>query len=596
MFRCRRLYNYTGLTGGQIIHKKLDEYGIEYVPSYAGGASLPIIDAFYKSEKPKIIDICTEQEGGFIAMGYAKTLMDRPGCVISTSGPGLSNLVTPIIDSACDHVPLIVISGQVATNYIGKDAFQECKSLELLQPYVKYAKQVTNINELPSIMDFAKKCAMHGEKGVVFLDIPKDISLAKLTNETKYIPPFELCDFEYIYAENEMQKIASLINNADNPILYVGQGAKECYKELRHLAKKGNIPVCTTLHGMGIFDETDNLALKMVGQHGSVVANMAVQKSDMIICIGARFDDRTIGNESKYALNAKRAYNEGRGGIVHFNINNSQFGKNVKSHYNYLGDCKKYINILEKYINHKKRKEWINYINAIKQKYPYQMTYNAKYITIENILDKLNSKIKNKNFYLSTGVGGHQMFSTMWLTWRKPNRILTSGSQGVMGSGLGYIIGSYFANKTLGKDNMYICINGDASFNMEMGTLQTISHYNLPIKLFIMNDKRAQMVYVWQELFFNKKIIGTHSRNPNYKKLAESWNLPYFECKTHEDINKLMTKINEKGPLIIDCKVNPSICLPLVKPGCGLDEILMYKDGIYNGELNEALNKSDVPS
>jgi acetolactate synthase-1/2/3 large subunit len=590
---------YFNLTGGEIIKKKMEEFNIDYIPHYAGGAALPLSDAFFGSEKPKLIDTCTEQEAGFIAMGYAKTSLNRPGCVITTSGPGLTNLITPIVDSACDHVPLIAISGQVSTSAIGKDAFQECNSIALVSPYTKFAHQVRNVNELPSILDFAYRCSMHGKKGVSFLDIPKDIAMSRLTEEKQFVCPIRLEEFSYDDIEEKMKNLATLINRSKCPILYIGQGAKECFESIRELAKKSNIPVCTTLHGMGIFDETDELSLKMVGQHGSIFANMAIQKSDLIICVGARFDDRTVGNEKKYGLTAKTAFDEGRGGIVHFDISSEQIGKNVKSHYNYIGDCGKYMEVLLPYINEQSRDNWKKYILMLKQQYPYNYApADTDSLTIEDILIILDREIKDKEYYLSTGVGNHQMFSSMYLTWKTPNRILTSGSQGVMGSGLGYLIGSYFAKlKEKSPMPLFICINGDASFNMEMSNLQTLAKYNIPIKLFIMNDNRAQMVYVWQELFFNGRIIGTVSHNPNYEKMAESWNIPSFRCETREDVSRLMEKLYEPTPLLINCIVKPSLCLPLVKPGSALDELLMYKKGIYeNGILNAELDKSEVPN
>lgn len=590
----KKLSKYLNLTGGEIIREKMMEYKIDYIPHYAGGASLPITDAFYNSKKPTLIDACTEQYAGFIAMGYAKTLTDRPGCVISTSGPGLTNLITPLVDSACDHVPLIAISGQVNTATIGKDAFQECRSIELVKPYAKFAERVLDVNRLPALLDMAYKYSMHGMRGFSFLDIPKDIAMARLTEEI-YIPD-NLPKIGYKHIENQMKELGELINRSKSPILYVGQGAKSSWRYIRKLAKLSNIPVCTTLHGLGIFDEMDSLSLKMVGQHGSVYANIAIQRSDLIICIGARFDDRTVCNEKKYGLVAKDAYKYGKGGIVHFNISNEQFGKNVQSHYNYYGDCKKYLSKLLKYIQPQRRSDWLNQISTVKQDYPYKYSpASDNELTIEDILVILNREIRDRDFYLSTGVGNHQMFSTMYLTWRHPNRILTSGSQGVMGSGLGYLIGCYFANRD--KNSLYICINGDASFNMELGNLQTIAKYNIPIKLFIMNDKRTQMVHVWQELFFNKRIIGTLSYNPDYIKMGDSWGITSFKCRTRYDVNELMKRLYDPYPLIIDCDVKPSLCLPLVKPGYALDELLVYREGIYdNNRLNEDLDKTHVPS
>lgn len=590
----RTFSKYFGLTGSEIIRKKLTEFNINHIFGYSGGAMLPLLDAYHNCDKPKFIGTATELGAGHMAVGYAKVL-GTPGCVLSTSGPGASNIVTALYDAHTDHVPIIALSGQVSTKVLGTGAFQEAPSCALMEPCTKWSYQVRNINHLPSVLELAYKCSMYGKRGPVFIDIPKDIGMDKLTKEIDVLTNmfFENYDCDH---DSEMQKLAKLINNARKPIMFVGNGTKHCYQLVRQLAKKSNIPVCSSLHGLGIYDGDELLSLGMVGMHGTVYANKLIQEADLIIGIGCRFDDRCIGNESLYAPVAKEAFIKGTGGIVNFNTDRKHFKTTVNTHYNYAGDCKDYIKCLLPYVLEMRRTDWSNHVLNLKSQYPMRYHYDENRLKIEDILIALNKEIKDKDFYIANGTGNHSQQTAQYITFKNPNTLLTSGSAGSMTVDLGYIIGAYFACSNREKLPLLISVVGDGSFNMSHNELQVISKYNLPIKVLIMNNGTQAMVKVWQELFFDGRLIATDNHNPDYCKLAEAWNIPSFKCSTHDDIHTLMALLRRPRALVANCIVDSNMVFPLVSPGKSLDDMIIYEEGIYDKISKRSFDKNSVPS
>jgi len=420
------------------------------------------------------------------------------------------------------------------------------------------------------IMDTAWHAALKGRPGPVHIDIPKDYVMinGKENSFTWGSPKYN----------KNIDKIYDLIQRAKRPVIFAGRGATE---DLNELAEKLQIPVTTSLHGLGSFDENSPLALKMVGMHGTAYANFAVQNSDLIIGIGCRYDDRTTGNISNYAPNAK---------LIHVDFDKNQIDKIKKkfpnreliSHYS---DGETFIKNLLK-LNPKplKIKPWLSKIEIWKKKYPldYDSSTKIKTQTVINYLDiYLHETNNHLNTIFTTGVGNHQMMTAQFITWRNKS-LMTSGSLGVMGSGLPYAIGAQLAN----PEKNVILIDGDGSFNMSYNDLMTIKELNLPIKIFIMNDSRLQMVHVWQDLFFNKRYLGTSHENHNYRDLDFTHGIKALTCVNKKDVkNYINIAMNYQGPFLIDFRTEPDYCLPLIPPGNDLDDMIISKSDM--GKLDK---------
>ena len=369
-----------------------------------------------------------------------------------------------------------------------------------------------------------------------------------------------------------IKKFIELLYISEKPILYIGQGALGAVDEIRQFIKQTNIPFTTTIHGMGIGDETLYNSLHMLWMHGSVYANKAIQKADLIIAVGARFDDRTTGNLNYYAPEAKQASKEKRGGIVHFDISSEQINKTVKTDIAFLGDCKNYF----KEINQKINKEniyitdWNKEVLNLKKNNPFTYTPLPNKLKVQEVVNKIYKYSRNKKPYITTGVGNHQMYTAQFYRWEVPGRMITSGSLGTMGFGLPSAIGVQLYK----PNDLVILIDGDGSFNMTSNDMATVAEHNLPIKMFIMNDSRQQMVHIWQKLFFDKKYISTDNFNPDYNKLADAYGIKNIILQKNniDDIEKILN-LNE--PVLINCIVEPDMCTPLVAPGKALDDMIL---------------------
>ena len=565
--------NYHGLTGGQIIYRKLLDNNVKDAFIYSGGAVMPIIDAFYKGSINYFVN-SHEQSCGHAATGYAKTT-NKTGVAIVTSGPGLTNMLTPILDANNDSTPLIVLSGQVPRKAIGTDAFQEAPAVELTKPATKWSYQIQNIEEIPRVLDKAFFIANDKKKGAVHIDIPKDISSSYLDREYEsFIPPE---DEKVNINESELKLAAKIINKSKKPVLYIGQGCNNCYQLVRLLASKGNIPVSTTIHANGVYDERDSLSLRWCGMHGSPISNYSIQESDCIIAIGSRFDDRTTGELEKYAPKAIEAGRNKTGGIIHVNIEESEINKVLNTDYNFNCDASYFINKILPYIEFNKRSEWIKIIKDRKEKYPFTYTESDdSNLNLEKVLEVMNKKTINRDCIFTTGVGNHQMQTYQYIYSKFPKKIISSGSLGVMGAGLPYAIGAQIAN----PNKLVIDVDGDSSFNMTMNELKTISQYNLPIKIAIMNNSAQMMVTTWERLFFNERYTATiYDSNPSYVDLAKSFKINSIKCDNNDNLeDKIEEFINSDGPMLCEFKIKRDMCLPLVAPGKALDEMILNNE------------------
>ena len=566
-------------TGAQVIYQKLLNHNVKNVFLYSGGSIMPLIDQFYNKKINYFVNT-HEQNCGHAATGYAKS-SSQMGVVITTSGPGLTNTITPMLDAQNDGVPLLVISGQVGTEFMGTGAFQEAPATELTKPFTKFSYCIKDVTQIPYMMDYAINLTQEGRPGVVHLDLPKDVLLKSFNYlEDNYKPAKQ----EKTIPLDQIIEVAKIINKSKKPIFFLGKG---CHSNIKKIVDKTNIPFTTTIHGKGIISEDNYNSLEWCGMHGSPSSNFALQKADCIIGIGARFDDRTTGLVGKYAPNAKN--------IINVNIDNDCFGKTIESNYNINIDSKDFIEeiepLLEKDIS---SLEWLNYLDELKvnYKFKYRRPKNNK-LNTPMVISKINDLTLDKDTIISTGVGNHQMMTYQFIKGNYPGKIHSSGSLGVMGAGLPYAIGIQIAN----PDKLVIDIDGDSSFLMTMSDMKTAVENNLPIKIAIMNDSKQMMVNIWERLFFEERYTATiNTRNPNFKEVAEGFGLKGFRCSNSKDLENITKKFLETdGPALCEYIVEPEICLPLVGPGKALDEMIMFDD-YHNNTKKINIDKNYIPS
>lgn len=570
------------LMGKDAILRALVNNNVDTIFGYSGGAILPAFDSLHKSQIKYYMNR-HEQGCGHSAEGYAK-VTGKPGVVMTTSGPGVTNLITPLQDSYSDGVPMVVMTGQVPTSVIGTDAFQECPAIELTKPCTKWNYQIQSADEIERTINKAFDIAMEGRPGPVHIDLPKNLMMDELSyTHEEFIEKYNLKhkSSKQSKIKNKYRKdlshLTTLINNAKKPVIIAGQGCNDHYKLLRDLSAKSSIPVTTTLHALGAFDERDELSLNMLGMHGSAFANYAIQESDLILSFGSRFDDRTIGTIEGYAPKARAAGKNGSGGIFQFEIEKKQVGKTIKTTKTFLGNCGNYLDYLICHVDKKYRSDWRKKIKKLKKKYPFTYQKIPNKIKTQEVIEEISNQTSYRNdVYITTGVGNHQMMSAQFYNWTRPKQLLTSGSLGTMGVGVPFAIGAQIAL----PEKKIICIDGDGSFNMTLHELGTVAEYNIPVKIAIMNDSRQQMVYVWQELFFDSNFISTTNTNPNYVTLAESFGIKGIECSEPYNLKEAVREfIDYKGPILANFIVEPDKCYPLVPPGKNLDEMLLKETG-----------------
>lgn len=530
---------------------------------------MSLVDLFKTKDKPQINYYINnhEQNCGHAATGYAKS-SGKPGVVIVTSGPGLTNMVTPILDATNDSTPLVVFSGQVPLLNMGTDAFQECDAVNITKSCTKWSYCAQDGDDLYELSNEAFRVATSGKPGAVHIDLPKCVinkengkNIIKNSYQTKK-------------SNVNYHILHKLIKESKQPIICVGKGCNNYSNELLTFIQTYNIPVTTTIHAVGTLDEYHPLSLGFLGMHGFPAANHATQNADLIIALGSRFDDRTIGNLSLYAPKCKN--------VIHVNIEKSELGKIINSTnnrkvYKINMDCGVFLENINK-IKYKKicNNNWMTIINDWKQKYP--ITYNKpdNKLNTQMVIEQIGKSINQKNTIITSGVGNHQMMSAQFIKWRVPNQFITSGSLGVMGTGLPYAIGVQIANPT----KTVIDIDGDGSFNHTLGDLQTITKYKLPIKIFIMNDGQMSMVRAWETLFYNKNYVATDcSFNPDYCKLAESYGIKSIKLTNPKDLKDVINYvINFDGPILCNVSVVSDLCLPLIAPGKALDDMILLNN------------------
>ena len=606
--------SYSSMSGASVIYHKLQEHKVRDVFMYSGGSIMPLIDQFQQGKINYYVNT-HEQNCGHAATGYAKS-SGKTGVVITTSGPGLTNVVTPILDANTDSTPLVVLSGQVKQEFIGTGAFQEAPATEITKPITKWSYCLTDINDLPKVIDKAFHIANEGKKGAVHIDLPKCV----LTSEINFRPvdedynndtvlltrmymdynPYTIDDckersIKQLDTEEPLERCLEAIENAERPILYVGQGCIKAQKELIEFIENTNIPITTTMHAKGIYDESNDLSLHWCGMHGSPAANYALQQADCIIGIGARFDDRTTGCPNKYAPVAKN-----KKSIINVNIEHTDFNKTVDTDINIHLDSTNFLNYLNTKINtNKLTNDWnvqiqqLKYSHYFKYNEPDDNKINAQ-MAITAINEYCNKRAYNETI-ITTGVGNHQMMTYQFIDGDYPSKIFSSGSLGVMGAGLPYAVGAQIAN----PDKLVIDIDGDSSFMMTMSDMKTIIENKLPIKIAIMNDSKQMMVNIWEKLYFGERHIATENKsNPSFTELAEAFGFNTFRCSSKDNLQQVTNQfLSNHGPSLCEYVIEPEICLPLVGPGKALNEMILF-DKYHNGEydLENFIDPKYIPS
>ena len=704
---------YKGQSGAAVIYSKLQEYGVDVVNGYSGGAILPLLDQFHEDHPrhkedgaPKPIRWITnsnESSAGHIAEGIAKSSPLNPkdnkpiaGVIVATSGPGVTNLITPLQDAICDGVPLVVLCGQAATT-APADAFQFAPAVDLTKPCTKWSYQIKSAAEVPFIMDYAFYVARNGRPGPVFIDLPKDLqnqviddeAIESFTNSmsvknssfpTKGIEEDEdtgavrlmqkprvngniehaihLGHFDqgimfdvdkdgstleavinvdaddeesefqmdHLTSENVFYKngdsvsfetgssavadMIDLISQAEKPVIIAGNGCNDSADELKQFAEAFQIPVATTLHSLGCFDERHNLALNMVGMHGHPTPNFMVQESDLIICIGSRFDDRITGRMSDFLPEAKKAAKEGRGGIIHVDIRLSQNARQVEPDFFVHSTGKTFLQTLNKETETRGKIEtntsaWIKNMKKLQKEYPITIPQfpteeisttdengnllkaSRTRMSAQSVTTMLNKLILDAGVMddciFSTGVGIHQMVAAQLVTWTQPRQMLSSGSLGTMGVALGYCIGAKLAN----GEKMCIAIDGDGSFNMTFTELKTVAEQGIPVKIMILDNESQMMVEYWQRLFHQSRFLAvTNTKNPNYSTLADAFGIKNLYCDAEEDLEETMKKFlfeDPDKPVLFHVRIERTPCLPLVAPGQPLDDMILEDESSCGG-------------
>ncbi|KZF19795.1 acetolactate synthase [Xylona heveae TC161] len=566
--------------------------GVKHVFGYPGGAILPVFDAIYNSKHFEFVLPRHEQGAGHMAEGYARA-SGLPGVVLVTSGPGATNVITPMQDALSDGTPLVVFCGQVPTSAIGTDAFQEADVVGISRACTKWNVMVKDVAELPRRIKEAFEIATTGRPGPVLVDLPKDVTggiLRKAIPLTSTLPSYPSAatlaarELSKVQRDGAVKRVAELINIAKKPVIYAGQGVialPEGPKLLKELADKACIPVTTTLQGLGGFDELDEKSLYMLGMHGSPFANMAIQEADLIIALGARFDDRVTLNVTKFAPQAKLAAAEKRGGIVHFEIMPKNINKVVQATEAVEGDVAANLALLLPQVKEKPtRPEWFAQINDWKKRFPmnYEKATPDGLIKPQSVIEELSRQTEHMKdrTIIATGVGQHQMWAAQHFRWRHPRTIVTSGGLGTMGYGLPAAIGAKVAR----PDALVIDIDGDASFNMTLTELSTAAQFNIGVKVIVLNNEEQGMVTQWQNLFYEDRYAHTHQKNPDFVKLAEAMDVQAQRVLAPEDVPaKLDWLINSDGPALLEVVTDKKVpVLPMVPAGKGLHEFMVYDE------------------
>jgi len=551
------------LSGAEIVVECLKKEDVKVIFGIPGGAIMPLYDVLYSETSIKHILTRHEQGAVHAADGYARAT-GKVGVCIATSGPGATNLVTGLANAHLDSIPLVAFTGQVPTNLIGTDAFQEVDINGITLPITKNNYVVRDVRDLARIVQEAFYIARTGRPGPVLIDFPKDIQLAR--TEFKYPESISLNSYKPTFNGNVKQIKAAVqaIKNAKKPIIYAGGGviSSNASSELRDLALKTNIPVTTTLMGLGSFPETHTLSLGMLGMHGIAYANYAVTDADLIIALGVRFDDRITGKLDEFALKAK---------IIHIDIDPAEVGKNILVDIPIIGDIKNILKKLNEYVHKKKETEWLKIVEDFKRKYPLKYNNNEE-LKPQYIMEIIN-KIAKDNTIIVTDVGQHQMWAALFYQFTEPRSFISSGGLGTMGYGFPAALGA----KMGCPEKTVICISGDGSFQMNQQEIATAIYNNIAVTVIIMNNGYLGMVRQWQELFYNKRYAETTlNGNPDFVKLVEAYGGTGIRVNKKQELYPALEKaLSSDKFVLIDCLIpKEENVFPMVNPGSPISKMI----------------------
>ncbi len=578
------------MTGAEMVLKALVDQGVDTIFGYPGGAVLPIYDALFQQHK--IQHILVRQEGGAVhaAEGYARST-GKPGVVLVTSGPGVTNAVTGLTDALMDSIPLVCLTGQVPTHLIGNDAFQECDTVGITRPCTKHNWLVKNVNDLARTVHEAFYIAKTGRPGPVVVDIPKDVQFAS----GNYVGPSNIGHKTYRpQVKPDADPVAAaveVIAKAKRPILYTGGGVinsgPKASQLLRELARLTGYPVTSTLMGLGAFPASDKQWLGMLGMHGTYEANLAMHDCDVMVCIGARFDDRITGRIDAFSPGSIK---------IHIDIDPSSINKNVLVDIPIVGDI---AYVLEEMLRVWKakaptleksaHKAWWKQINAWRKKKSLGYKNSDTVIMPQYAIERLYELTKDKDCYISTEVGQHQMWAAQFYHFDEPNRWLTSGGLGTMGYGLPAAIGAQLAH----PKSLVIDIAGDASILMNIQEASTAVQFNVPVKVFILNNQYMGMVRQWQQLLHGNRLSHSYTESlPDFVKLAEAYGWVGMKCEKPDELDDAITEmINTDAPVIFDCRVEAlANCFPMIPSGKAHNEMLLGED-ISDEDVGSAVSE-----
>jgi acetolactate synthase-1/2/3 large subunit len=577
------------MTGAEMVVQALADHGVETLFGYPGGAVLPIYDEIFQQDKVRHILVRHEQGAGHAAEGYARST-GKPGVCLVTSGPGATNIVTPLTDALMDSIPMVVITGQVATHLIGNDAFQECDTVGITRPCTKHNWLVKRIEDLPRILHEAFYVATSGRPGPVVVDIPKDIQFTRGI----YTGPKNVVHKTYrpkVKGDLEAIRTAvELMAHAKRPVFYTGGGVinsgPAASQLLRELVRLTGFPITSTLMGLGAFPASDRQWLGMLGMHGTYEANLAMHDCDVMICVGARFDDRITGRLDAFSPGSKK---------IHIDIDPSSINKTVKVDVPIVGDV---AHVLEDMVrlwrseahvaDRKAQERWWSEIDGWRAKKSLAYQRRRDVIMPQYAIERLYALTRDKDVYVTTEVGQHQMWAAQFFKFEEPNRWMTSGGLGTMGYGLPAAIGVQLAH----PDSLVVDIAGDASVLMTMQEMSTAAQYDLPVKIFILNNQYMGMVRQWQQLLHGNRLSHSYTEAlPDFVKLADAYGCHGIRVEKPDELDDAITEmISVKRPVLFDCRVaNLANCFPMIPSGKGHNEMLLGEE-VTDEDLAEAID------
>ena len=552
------------MRGAKILVESLKKAEVEYIFGVQGGAAMPIFDDLYDTEGLKLIPMRHEQGAAHAADGYARAT-GKVGVTLATSGPGATNLVTGIATAHMDSIPMVAITGQVATYLMGNDAFQECDILGVTRPICKHSYLIKSSDEVADVVAEAFHIAATGKPGPVVIDFAKDAQV----QESAFHYPESVNIRSYnptvVGHPGQIKKAINLINQAEKPMIYAGGGVTlaNAHEELRHFTDKTGIPITVTLMGLGAFPETHPLAMRMPGMHGSCCANYAFSDADLVIAIGARFDDRVTGNLERFSQKSKK---------IHIDIDPSCIGKNVSVDIPIVGDAKNILKDMNKLAQPAQIEPWMQQIREWQEKYPFEYRQNGDRVMPQYVIEQAYDLFPDA--VVTADVGQHQMWAAQYFKYTEHRQWLNSGGLGTMGFSLPATIGAQLGR----PDKTLVNINGDGSFIMNIQELVPAVTMKLPLKIFIINNMYLGMVRQWQEMFFQKRYSAVdYHDNPDFAKLAEAFGATGIRVERPEEVRPALEQAKkiEDGPVVIDFIVDEEEnVFPMVPSGAGLDEVI----------------------